>query len=100
MARKRSAKPRTAFSQRLEETRLAYGKLTRGADDYPQEDFAIVLGLHPETYRRYERSETEPNLSTLAKIHSITGQSLDYLVAGDQRDSRSRPVLRITSSKR
>ena len=37
----------------------------------------------PETYRRWERGETEPDISMLTKIHEVTGADLNYLIAGD-----------------
>lgn len=48
-------------------------------------EFAQLLGLAEETYRRYERGETEPSLTTLTKLHRLTGASLDYLITGDHR---------------
>lgn len=47
------------------------------------EEFALAVGLKAETYRRYERGETEPNIKTLAKIRQITGINLNFLVAGE-----------------
>lgn len=71
----KSAKDRSPFAQRLETTRLRTG--------LSQEDFAAALGLKAETYRRYERGETEPNLQTLTKIRQKTGINLNFLVAGE-----------------
>ena len=47
------------------------------------EDFAVTIGLKPETYRRYERGETEPNINTLSKIRQVTGINLNFLIAGE-----------------
>ena len=45
-------------------------------------DSANDLGLEVETYRRYERGETDPNLATLLAIRRLTKQSLDVLISG------------------
>ena len=47
--------------------------------------FARALGLAPETYRRYERAETEPNIYLLKRIYEVTevtSVTLDFIVAG------------------
>jgi DNA-binding XRE family transcriptional regulator len=79
MSRKRSHPTgtpfRVAFALRLAALRTSYGC-------EEQKEFAEKLGLASETYRRYERAETEPNLETLDKIRELTGVSLDYLVSG------------------
>ena len=66
---------RTAFAARLEAIRLQAGYDSMAA-------FAAQLGLEAETYRRYERSETEPNITVLVRLSELTGLSLDYIVAG------------------
>lgn len=71
----KSAKDRSQFAQRLEATRERTG--------LSQEDFAGELGLKAETYRRYERGETEPNIQTLARIRGKTKINLNYLIAGE-----------------
>jgi len=71
----KSAKDRTPFAQRLETTRLRTG--------LSMEDFASAVGLKAETYRRYERGETEPNVRTLAEIRRLTKINLNFLVAGE-----------------
>lgn len=49
-----------------------------------------------EAYRRYERGETEPKLSTLVKIRNTTGVPLDWLIAGiEERAGRAKPPLRL-----
>ena len=71
----KSSGNRTPFAQRLETTRTRTG--------LSMEDFAVAIGLKPETYRRYERGETEPNINTLSKIRQMTGINLNFLVAGE-----------------
>lgn len=71
----KSSKDRNQFAQRLEVTRLRTG--------LSQDEFATALGLKAETYRRYERGETEPNIMTLARIRRLTKINLNYLVAGE-----------------
>lgn len=48
-----------------------------------QEDFAVAIGLKAETYRRYERGETEPNIDTLARIRQFTKINLNHLIGGE-----------------
>lgn len=84
MPKRRSAKPKTEFARRLIELREFYGAAT-GRPNLSQKDFAQILGFgegQKETYRRYERGETEPNMRTLAEIHRVTGASLDLLISG------------------
>lgn len=50
-------------------------------------EFAVIIGIAEETYRRYERGETEPSLATLTKLRRLTNVSLDYLITGDQRSN-------------
>lgn len=47
-----------------------------------KKDFATILSIEAQTYRRYEIGDTEPNIASLTRIHEVTGVSLDYLVAG------------------
>lgn len=67
--------PRTEFSIRLEQAR-------KNADYETAADFARALGIEVDTYRRWERGETEPSVEHLTKIHVLTSVSLDFLVAG------------------
>lgn len=83
MPKRRSAKPRTEFARRLIELREFYAGAT-GRPEMTQGEFAQILGFgrgQEETYRRYERGETEPSLRTLAEIHRVTGASLDTLIS-------------------
>lgn len=57
--------------------------IPEGKKELSQADFAEKLGIAAETYRRYERGETEPPLAVLARIRDITGASLNALVAGE-----------------
>ena len=76
------AKVRPAWAVRLEAARTLKG--------VNKKKFAEQLGLEPETYRRYERGETEPNFQTLRRIRDIAGISLDVLIAGETFHSRDR----------
>jgi transcriptional regulator with XRE-family HTH domain len=69
------------FAKRLGAVRLAYGAVT-GRPGLSRAIFAFELGLERNTYRRYERGEVEPPLTTLAAVRRLTGISLDYLIAG------------------
>ena len=68
-------RPRTQFSVRLEQAR-------KNADYETAAEFARALGVEVDTYRRWERGETEPSVEHLTKIHALTSVSLDFLVAG------------------
>lgn len=82
MARKTAASTIVAgFASRLRLTRELYGQRV-GNPLLSQKEFAAAVGIEAETYRRYERGETEPPLATLARIRAVTGVSLDFLVAG------------------
>jgi transcriptional regulator with XRE-family HTH domain len=48
-----------------------------------QEEFASSIELKGETYRRYERGETEPNIATLAKLRSKYKVNLHHLISGE-----------------
>ena len=70
----KSAADRPLWSKRLEAVRTLTGM--------DQRSFAERLGLQAETYRRYERGETEPNFKTLARLRAETGASLDLIITG------------------
>ncbi len=69
------------FADRLRETRQVYGKRI-GKPDLSGKQFALILGIEAQRYRRYERAEIEPPLHVLALLRRVTGVSLDRLVAG------------------
>lgn len=72
---------RSGFAERLAATRRGFGQRT-ARPGLTAQDFAAVLGLEPERYRKYERGEREPPLWVLQRITQITGVSLDHLVGG------------------
>lgn len=88
----KSAGDRSPFAQRLETTRLRTG--------LSMEDFATAVGLKAETYRRYERGETEPNLQTLSKIRRLTKINLNFLVAGEPDLVIETPHRNVTKVKK
>ena len=61
---------------------------------FNQKDFAALFGLRDETYRRYERGETEPNFATLEKLRQITGVSLDFIITGEVENSRDQATVK------
>ena len=75
MARTHKLTPREGFAQRL--------RLARQQKYDHAYQLAQVVGLEAETYRRYERGETEPDIRALGKIARALNVSLDYLVFGD-----------------
>lgn len=100
MARPHSTKPRSDFAHRLAQVRVSFGVST-GRPDLDQKQFAAILRIGDEAYRRYERGETEPKLSTLVAIRELTGTPLDWLIAGieetPQPKTPARPALRMLS---
>lgn len=86
------AEPKTEFARRLRQLRESYGVLVRGNPKYTADAFAKELGIEAETYRTYERGDSEPNLATLKKIREITRHSLDTLITGElQRIEQAAP---------
>ena len=83
LAMKEEAAPaiRQAFSKRLEVARLSYGQRA-GKAGLTAGEFAAVLGIDAERYRKYERAEREPPLWLLVKIAHTTGFGLDFLILG------------------
>jgi transcriptional regulator with XRE-family HTH domain len=68
---------RRRFAKRLKAARIFKGFET-------QKDFAGAVGLEDETYRRYERAETEPTIGCLIRMATKLEVTLDFLVAGSQ----------------
>ena len=71
---------RQAFAERLTEARIAYGERIGQQLNHPR--FAALLGISSAAYGYYERGQREPTLETLAKLHTVTGLSLDELIGG------------------
>lgn len=61
-------------------TRLAGARVVAGYESMAA--FAVALGIEGETYRRYERGETEPPLFVLARMADLTHTTVDFLVRG------------------
>lgn len=64
------------FADRLKTARSRVGFDTAA-------EFAKHVGIEVETYRRWERGETEPGISSLNLIIPELKVSADYLVTGD-----------------
>jgi transcriptional regulator with XRE-family HTH domain len=73
---------KATFGKRLQAVRKAYGAMI-GEKDLSGAVFAAMLDINPVSYRRYERDEVEPVVSTLRTIRERTGVSLDYLIGFD-----------------
>ena len=43
---------------------------------------AEALGIEHETYRRWERAETQPDIPKLVRISALLNISLDFLILG------------------
>jgi transcriptional regulator with XRE-family HTH domain len=69
------------FAARLKQLRLNYGTQIE-KPGLSARQFANILGIAAQRYRRYERAEIEPPLEVLALLRRLTGVSLDRLVAG------------------
>lgn len=76
MGQSKAANLAADFGKRLELARLRkYSSASA---------FARALGIEvAETYRCYERGDSEPNLATLAAIALDLDVSLDHLILGD-----------------
>lgn len=95
--------PKTDFARRLIKVRETYGMNTR-RPNLNKKEFAAALKIEAQTYRRYEIGDTEPNLSVLARIHEVTGVSLDYLVTGalispEARDTPAAPLKAVRGQR-
>jgi transcriptional regulator with XRE-family HTH domain len=69
------------FAARLRQLRINYGA-SIGQFNLSARQFARILGIEAQRYRRYERAEIEPPLAVLALLRKVTGASLDRLVTG------------------
>lgn len=68
-------KIRRLFAARLRSARTMAG--------YPTaKSIAEALGMESETYRRWERAETEPDIPKLVRISALLKVSLDFLLMG------------------
>ena len=73
-----------AFGNRLKASRIAAGYEDARA-------FAADVGVKDGTYRKYERGEAFPVISTLEICAKLTGKTLDFLILGiapDRKTSR------------
>lgn len=92
MARPHTNKPRSPFARRLIQVRESFGVST-SQPGINQEEFADLLGVGSEAYRRYERGETQPKLNTLVRLRRLTGTSLDWLLTGAS-ETTNRPTIK------
>lgn len=72
---------RLAFAHRLAVARESYAQRV-GQPGMTAGEFAKLLGLDAERYRKYERGEREPPFWVLAKIAALTGFGPDFLILG------------------
>lgn len=69
----------------LQETKARLGKrlaILREGMDASQEEFAAALGISQTRYSKYESGRSQPPLDILIGISNLTGQSLDFIIAG------------------
>lgn len=55
-------------------------KWLREKNNYTQKEMAEKLGLSQQYYGRFEKNKGQPNLETLAKLPSILGESVDFML--------------------
>lgn len=48
-----------------------------------QNDVAVYLGVDRSTYAYYENGSTKPSVSTLLRLSSFYGISVDFILSGD-----------------
>jgi ribosome-binding protein aMBF1 (putative translation factor) len=75
MPRTPKSNARAAFAQHLQ--------LARRRKYQSAAAMARALRIEQETYRRYERGETEPSIAELGRIVRELGVSADFLLLGD-----------------
>lgn len=80
---RKEAEPKTPFGRRLRATRKSFG-LRNNNPEITAAQFAALLNMEAQTYRRWELGETEPSLKWLRAIHNLTQISLDALVLGEK----------------
>ena len=85
MPRKRT-KQDEAFGARLKDARKALSELKPGP-------YAVSIGLHPGTYRNYERGDRRPSQKAL-EIFVDEGMSLNWLYIA------RRPILDLSFQKK
>jgi ribosome-binding protein aMBF1 (putative translation factor) len=73
---------RVEFARRLAAARQAAGYDT-------MRDFAMALGVEEARYGRWERAETEPDITCLRRIAATTHVSLDVLIGGGRLEPLS-----------
>lgn len=67
--------------------RLAAARQAAGYDT--MRDFAAALGVEEARYGRWERAETEPDITCLRRIADMTHVSLDILIGGKRLEPTS-----------
>ena len=55
-------------------------KQLRAACGATQKEIALLLGMTPNAYQKYEYGEREPNMATFIALADYFDVSLDYLV--------------------
>lgn len=75
-----STHARRSFAQRLSSLRRVVGY-----ED--AKDFAEALGIQPNTYRRWERAETEPSIELILRICQRLGVTPTFLLLGHTQES-------------
>jgi transcriptional regulator with XRE-family HTH domain len=81
------------FAQRLKAAREKAGYESA-------QGFAGVLGMEPHTYRKYERSQSEPTLETLVRICELLQVDANYLLPATSRKHQQNPTSESGSGAR
>ena len=64
------------------------------------EDLAKLLGISLQAYYKYERNETEPNITSLIKLEIFFNVSIDHLLGRDfatAKDSFDNEIMDVVS---
>ncbi|QWU14386.1 Helix-turn-helix [Paenibacillus sophorae] len=65
--------------------------------DLSQKDIAEKIGMSPQGYGKIENGQREPNLETLAKLPSILGESVDFLIGVTDLHKEAEEIIRELS---
>lgn len=82
MLRNNPGMPKTPTLQEAKERLGKRLAILRDGMEISQEDFAAALGISQTRYSKYESGRSQPPLDILIGISNLTGQSLDFIVAG------------------
>lgn len=80
------------FGKRLENLREEYG--------YTKKEVSYQLGFTANVYGSYERGERRPSLETIIKLADMYSVSLDYLIRGEEFQSKNASIIKTSKLER